>query len=175
VFFFLCLGGEYCVACFVCVFLCVCVFAICLTLLLSSLSSLFLLLLPFFFALLGSASQLCQASNGALSEWARSRGSAPEVLTLVSNELARRTILQAQHCLEALVSTRGSGSSTLRQVSIEDFGRVTSLFGPLYVGSTAFLKNIVDVLRCNWFQGAISGPDALRLLKDKPPNSFLVR
>jgi len=120
-----------------------------------------------------SGGQLAKASPGALSEWSRSRGSTPDVMNVVNQEMARRSLLQAQRCLEALIAT--AGSVTTPSVCIEEFGRVCSLFGPILVGSSNFLRNLVEVLRCNWFQGPISGADALRLLKDKPPNSFLVR
>jgi len=91
---------------------------------------------------------------------------------IVRKEKQRREMIVKLNCGKALlVNEKG-------MVSLERFGKIVDMFGPLVLTlgyGRGLLENILLVMTKTWFHGDISKDEAYNQLMSKGPGAFLLR
>jgi len=113
--------------------------------------------------------QLAAASPQALEDLLTNVPSEELHHRLTREFYRRESILSHQMLQKLLVSNEG-------KVTIERFGQILALFGPLTrEPNPPFFRKMKEIIPQPWFYGDISKDEAFQLLRNKEPGTFLVR
>jgi len=84
-------------------------------------------------------------------------------------------------CLKAVLAEKSKDETkdaSEQTVTLEKFGKVTGIYGPLICPTDPtknIVKKIFEIVQNDWFHGEISKDDAESVLTKKPKGTFLVR